>query len=401
MSGSPRAYDVAILGAGVMGASLAYWLTRLQSGLSVLLIDQDFGFQRASSSLSASSIRQQFSCPVNVQLSSFGISFLRQAGDLLATSGQIPDFGLHEGGYLYLAQEHQEDALRRLYEVQRGQGADLALLDKTALHARFPWLYSEDLAVGCLGLSGEGWFDGPALHQAFLAKAVAQGAQRLQAKVVGLSGPRAPNGDLLRCDTVIVDGPSCESIAAGVVVNAAGPWSAALARLAGLSIPIAARRRTVFVVSTPQPFSNCPLVIDPSGFWIRPEGNFFLTGTTPVEDKDDLPLVPAFEELDENQWARLAHRIPALEAMRIERAWAGYYEMNLFDHNALLGPHPQLPGFYCMAGFSGHGMQHAAGAGLGLAEWILYGEPRSLDLRPLSVDRWVQGVPLNEANVIG
>jgi len=401
VSGSPRAYDVAILGAGVMGASLAYWLTRLQPGVSVLLIDQDFGFRRASSSLSASSIRQQFSCPVNVQLSSFGISFLRQAGELLATNGHTLDFGLHEGGYLYLAQEHQEDALRRLYEIQRGQGADLGFLDKAALRARFPWLHSEDLAVGCLGLSGEGWFDGPALHQAFLAKAVSQGAHRMQAKVVGLSGPRASNGDLLRCDTVIVEGPSSDSVTAGVVVNAAGPWSATLARLAGLSIPIAARRRTVFVISTPQVVSNCPLVIDPSGFWIRPEGNFFLTGTAPAEDKDDLPLVPAFEELDESQWARLAHRIPALEVMRIERAWAGYYEMNLFDHNALLGPHPQLPGFFCITGFSGHGMQHAAGAGLGLAEWILHGEPRSLDLRPLSVERWVKKAPLNEANVIG
>lgn len=401
MPGFSRSYDVAIVGAGVMGSSLAYWLTRLHPGIQVVLIDQDFGFQRASSSLSASSIRQQFSCPVNVALSAFGITFLRQAGELLSTDGQARDFSLHEGGYLYLAQSHQEETLRRVYEIQRAQGADIALLDRGALRHRFPWLHVDDIALGSLGLTGEGWFDGPALHQAFLAKAVSQGADRLQARVVGFLGPRAPEGGLLRCSGVVVDDPLHESIQAGVVVNAAGPWSASVAALADLSIPIAARRRTVFVISTPEPIANCPLLIDPSGFWIRPEGNFFLTGTTPAEDSDDLPLTPAFDELDENQWARLAHRVPALQAMRIERAWAGYYEMNLFDHNALLGPHPDLVGFYCMTGFSGHGLQHAAGAGLGLAEWILNGEPRSIDIRPLSIDRWVEGVPLNEANVIG
>jgi len=397
----PRTYDVAIVGAGVMGSSLAYWLTRLQPGIQVVLIDQDFGFQRASSSLSASSIRQQFSCPVNIALSSFGITFLREAGELLSTNGQACDFSLHEGGYLYLTQAHQEETLRRVYEIQRSQGADIALLDRDGLRQRFPWLHVDDIALGSLGLSGEGWFDGPALHQAFLAKAFSQGAHRLQAKVVGLLGPRTPAGDLLRCTGVVLDDPLQESIQAGVVVNAAGPWSASVAALAGLSIPIAARRRTVFVISTSEPMVNCPLLIDPSGFWIRPEGRFFLTGTTPAEDRDDLPLTPAYDELDESQWMQLAYRIPALQAMRIERAWAGYYEMNLFDHNALIGPHPSLAGFYCMTGFSGHGLQHAAGAGLGLAEWILHREPRTVDIRPLSVGRWVNGVPLNEANVIG
>jgi FAD-dependent oxidoreductase domain-containing protein 1 len=358
-----RTYDVAIVGAGVMGSSLAYWLTRLQPGIQVVLIDQDFGFQRASSSLSASSIRQQFSCPVNIALSSFGITFLRQAGELLSIDGQPRDFSLHEGGYLYLAQAHQEETLRRVHEIQRAQRADVVLLDRDGLRHRFPWLHADDIALGSLGLTGEGWFDGPALHQAFLAKAASQGTHRLQARVVGFLGPRAPAGDLLRCNGVVLDDPLREHIQAGMVVNAAGPWSASVAALAGLSIPIAARRRTVFVVSTPEPMANCPLLIDPSGFWIRPEGGFFLTGTTPAEDRDDLPLTPAFDELDENQWARLAHRIPALQAMRIERAWAGYYEMNLFDHNALLGPHPSLAGFYCMTGFSGHGIQHAAWRG--------------------------------------
>jgi glycine/D-amino acid oxidase-like deaminating enzyme len=382
-----------------MGASLAYWLTRLQPGISVILIDQDFRFLQASSALSASSIRQQFSCPVNIQLSAFGIEFIRQAPSVLCIDGHERDFGLYEGGYLYLAQAHQADGLREVHQTQRAEGADVVLLDAHELGQRFPWLCLDDIALGSLGLSGEGWFDGPGLHQAFLAKATAQGVQRLEAKVVGFDGPRSASGSLQKCSSVILE--DAPQVQAGAVVNAAGPWSGLIARAAGLPLPIAARRRTVFVVSTPETLPDCPLLIDPSGFWIRPEGRFFLTGTTPSDDTDSLPLDPDFEELNEAQWALLAQRIPALEAMRIERAWAGYYEMNVFDHNALLGPHPELPGFYVMTGFSGHGMQHAAGAGLGLAEWILFGSPRSLDLTPLSVERWLRREPLREANVIG
>jgi glycine/D-amino acid oxidase-like deaminating enzyme len=84
-------------------------------------------------------------------------------------------------------------------------------------------------------------------------------------------------------------------------------------------------------------------VIDPSGFWFRPEGNRFIAGTTPEPDADDLPLEPNFAEFDEALWGRMARRVPAFAALRLERAWAGYYEMNLFDHNAIVGAHPAAP----------------------------------------------------------
>jgi glycine/D-amino acid oxidase-like deaminating enzyme len=157
----------------------------------------------------------------------------------------------------------------------------------------------------------------------------------------------------------------------------------------------------VFVLSCPQPLPGCPLVIDPSGFWFRPEGRHFIAGTVPDPDADDLPLEPNFAELDEALWARMAHRVRAFEALRVERAWAGYYEMNLFDHNALIGAHPSLANLWFANGFSGHGMQHAPAAGRGIAELILHGEFRSLDLAPLGLQRLIDRQPLTEANVIG
>jgi glycine/D-amino acid oxidase-like deaminating enzyme len=180
----------------------------------------------------------------------------------------------------------------------------------------------------------------------------------------------------------------------------------ALAATAGIALPVHARRRTVFVLSCPHALPDCPLVVDPSGFWFRPEGRHperrrYIAGAAPRDEADDLPLEPDYAEFDEALWSRMAHRVPAFEALRVERAWAGYYEMNLFDHNAIIGVHPALANFWFANGFSGHGMQQAPAAGRGLAELIAFGGFRSLDLSPFGFARLIEGRPLRETNIIG
>lgn len=372
--------DVAIVGAGIVGASVAYWLTRLAPACSVLLVERDPAFARASSALSASSIRQQFSSPVNIRMSQFGRQFLREMG-----------VALEEKGYLYLG---TAAALRATHAVQAAQGADIALLTPAQLAARFPWLNVDGIELGALGLSGEGWFDGPALHATVLRRAREQGARLLKAEARGFE--RDGHGEVRAL--ILADGSRIECRHA---VNAAGPWARSLAAAAGIALPVHARRRTVFVLSCPQPLPDCPLVIDPRNFWFRPEGRFFLAGTAPQPDVDDLPLEPNLAEFTEALWAQMAHRVPAFEALRVERAWAGYYEMNLFDANAILGPHPAAPNLWFANGFSGHGMQQAPAAGRGIAERILKGRYLSLDLGALGFERLLEDRPLREANVIG
>ncbi len=385
--------DVVIVGSGVMGAATAYGLTRLQPGLKVTLVEADTRYEKASSSLSASSIRQQFTCPVNIRLSQYGIAFLRDAEEHLGLPDHPVSLGLQEPGYLYLAQPEQVAAMQTAHQIQKDAGADVALLGPEALRQRYPWLNVDDVSLGSLGLSGEGWFDGPALHQAFLKKAMAQGVQRVHDQVVGMdhtaeqvTGVRLASGGTLHC---------------GQVVNAAGPWGGQVATMAGVHLPVVAARRTVFVLSCPEPLTNCPLLIDPTGWWLRPEGRFLISGAEPLHTTPDLPLEPDWSEWNEAQWASLAHRIPALGALRVERAWAGYYEMNSFDHNAVIGPHPQLRNLFFINGFSGHGMQHAAGAGLALAEWMLQGQAQTIDVNELGFDRLVHNRPLRELAVIG
>ena len=385
--------DVVIVGSGVMGAATAYWLTHWQPGLRVTLVESDTRYEKASSSLSASSIRQQFTCPVNIQLSQYGIAFLREAEQHLGLPDHPVELGLQEPGYLYLAQSAQVAGMQSAHQIHRQAGADVALLGPEALRQRYPWLNVDDVALGSLGLSGEGWFDGPALHQAFLRKAMAQGVRQLQDRVVALvhtatqiTGVRLASGSTLGC---------------GQVVNAAGPWAGEVAAMAGVSLPVEAARRTVFVLSCPEPLPLCPLLIDPSGWWLRPEGRFLITGSEPVQTEPGLALEPNWAEWHDEQWASLAHRIPALSALRVERAWAGYYEMNTFDHNAVIGPHPTLGNLFFINGFSGHGMQHAAGAGLALAEWMLQGKPLSIAVKALGFERLVHKRPLRELQVIG
>jgi glycine/D-amino acid oxidase-like deaminating enzyme len=184
-------------------------------------------------------------------------------------------------------------------------------------------------------------------------------------------------------------------------VNAAGPWSRRIAALAGVELPVFARRRSVYLISCPTALKPFPLLIDPSGFWVRPDGRRFIAGFSPTDDPDDAPLTPDYAAFESHLWPLLSHRIPAFEAARLERAWAGYFEMNTFDHNAILGTHRSLANLLFMNGFSGHGMQQSPIIGRAVAELILHGRFTSLDLSDLLFTRIDENRPLHEANVIG
>jgi FAD-dependent oxidoreductase domain-containing protein 1 len=385
--------DIAIVGGGIMGSALAYWLTRLEPSVSVVVIERDLTYAVASSALSAASIRQQFTTPVNIRIAQASIDFLRSAGELLAVDESRLDIGLTEAGYLYLANDASAESLRRAHAIQTAYGAEVALLSSTELSERFPWLVTADLAAGSLGLRGEGWFDGYLLLTALARKARSQGARFVRGHVIDLKVSQS------RVESaVLADG---SRICCAHLINAAGPWARAVARLAGVDLPVFARRRTVYVISCKAELRPFPLLIDPSGFWIRPEGGGFIASLAPVEDPDDAPLEPEYNAFESLLWPALAARAPGFEAARLERAWAGYYEMNIFDSNGIVGFHPRLPNLGFLNGFSGHGMQQAPVVGRGMAELILYGRFTTLDLGALGFERLLRGRPLRELNVIG
>jgi glycine/D-amino acid oxidase-like deaminating enzyme len=385
--------EVAIIGGGIMGSALAYWLTRLDRAVSVTVVERDPSYMTASSALSAGSIRQQFTTVVNIRISQASLEFLRRAGDLLAVEGESPQIDLNEGGYLCLADAAGAPALRAAHAIQLGLGSDIVWLDRPRLAARFPWLEVSDLVGGTLGLSGEGWFDGYALLTAFARKARSQGADYRRGEVTGIEVEDRRVTRLRLADGVAIE--------CGWAVNAAGPWARPIARLAGIELPVRARRRSVYVIACRAPLEGFPLLVDSCGVWIRPEGRRFIAGLSPRIDPDDAPLEPDYGAFEAELWPALMHRVPGFEAARLERAWAGYYEVNVFDHNAIVGPHPSIANLLFMNGFSGHGLQQAPIVGLGIAELILHGRFVSLDLSDLSFERVLENRPLLELNVIG
>lgn len=383
--------DVVVVGGGVMGAATACFLAR-DHGIAVTVLERDPSYARASSALSASSIRQQFSQPVNIALSRASLAFLRRVGDELAVEGEQPHIGLTEPGYLTLATDAGALLLRSNQQVQHAAGADTRLLDPAALQRQWPWLAVQDLALGSWGASGEGWFDGPALHQALRRKAIACGARFVAADAVDF----AMVGDRVMA-VATADGRRFQ---AGSFVLAAGAWSAPLAAQLGCALPVSPKKRDVFVLDCPQALPGCPLVIDPSGVWFRPEGRGFLAGAPPRGgDPDEPPLHHIDHGLfDDHLWPVLAARVPAFQALRVRSAWAGYYEMNTFDHNGLAGPLPGYVNAYTACGFSGHGMQQAPAVGQALAA-LIAGTGGAV-LQPLFPARIAENRPLRETNVI-
>jgi FAD-dependent oxidoreductase domain-containing protein 1 len=382
-----------------MGMAVARFLAR-DHGVAVTVLERDPRYARASSALSASSIRQQFSSSVNVALSRWSFEFLRRADDELAVGTERPDIGLVERGYLYLAGPAQASALRDVHALQRTAGADVALLDPIALGARFPWLQTGDIALGSLGGSREGWFDGPALHLAFRRQALALGVRQLAVEAVDFSVRGS------RIDTV--RGANGESFSADAFIVCAGAWSGPLARRLGVELPVSARKRDVFVLETPAMLPDCPLVIDPTGVWFRPDGSGYITGAPPRDpavggpgDPHEPPLETIDHELfDAVIWPTLAARVPLLETLRVRSAWAGYYEMNDFDHNGLAGPLPGWTNAWTACGFSGHGMQQAPAVGCALAGQVAAAVVDAPALDALTPARVRDGRPLRESQII-
>ncbi len=400
---SRRKYDVLIVGGAVTGSSVAYFLAACPDfDGTVAIIEKDPTHSRAATALSASSIRHHFSKTVNVKISQFGTQFIRDARHLLQIGDSKPDLCFQENGYLFIAvSEQQEQILRANHEIQRSCGADVVLLDQQALKLAFPHLRVDDTRLASYGRSGEGWFSNTGLMNAFRQKARHLGADWIVGEVCAvqrtrqmISGVSLTTGESIDCD---------------YLVNASGTRGAIVANLAGLQLPVEPRKRMLFVFDcahSPQGTATVndgqlPLMIDSSGTFCRPEGEFFLTGMTPVNDiaVDPEDFEPRHEEFN-LIWANLAARSQHFEAIKLVNWWAGHYDYNKLDQNAIVGPHNEVNNFFFSNGFSGHGLQQSPAIGRGISELIVYGEYRTLDMSELGYDRVANHEPFVENAII-
>ncbi|MFV0385825.1 NAD(P)/FAD-dependent oxidoreductase [Paracoccus sp. (in: a-proteobacteria)] len=387
-------YDIVIVGGAAVGSSTAYWLSqKLGPDASVLVVERDSSYEFSSTALSTSAIRQQYSNPINVKISQFGIAFIRSFPDRMAPffpDEASPDLGFREHGYLYCISPEGVGPARERVELQRSLGAHTVFLEPGPLKDRFPWLNTEDLGGGAWGARDEGWFDSMGMLNGLRRAARGSGIEYVDNAVTGLevAENRITSARLATGETV----------ACGILVNAAGPRARQVCAMAGLTIPVAPHKRYsfVFASSTPIP-GRMPNVIDLSGTFVRPEGELFLTGNTPLDngpaDYDDFAICHA--EFEDRIWPALWHRIPDFDALKVRQSWTGHYEYNMFDQNGIVGFHPEIGNFMFANGFSGHGLQQSPAVGRAVAELIVDGRFTTLDLGPFRYER----IALNEAFV--
>lgn len=397
-------YDVVIVGGAAIGSSIAYFLSA-DPGFrgSILVVERDPTYATASTSLSGAAIRLQYSNAINVEICRFGSAFIRDFANIMQVGDEKPDLGFHPGGYLFLAATgEQEQVLRENHEVQKAHGADVVLWGPDELASAFPHLNVEDIRLASYGRSGEGWFDNTGLMNGFRRKARAQSAEYVHDEVVAIkrSGNRVHSVTLA----------SGAVVEAGTIVNASGPRAGRTARMAGIELPVEPRRRTLFVFDcarSPEGTATVnagrlPLMIDVTGVHCRPQGRYFLTGAVPVDDTppafDDFE--PGYSEFEDIIWPALVHRSKAFESLKVLRQWAGHYDYNTLDQNLIVGRHPEVSNFVFCNGFSGHGLQQAPAAGRAVAELIVHGGYRTIDMSEVGYERIVAGRPFLEKAVI-
>ncbi len=281
------------------------------------------------------------------------------------------------------------------HETQIAAGANVRILEKKQLKETFEWLNVEDIVAGSYNIPDSGWFDPHCLTMGFKNKARSLGVTYLNDEVVGIER----SGDRITA----VELGSGNKIGGGMFVNAAGPKAARVAEMAGVEdLPVHSRKRFVFLFKCNTLLSGCPLVVDPSGAYFRPEGQHYICGISPdtANDPDCDDFDMDYSVFEETLWPILAERVPAFDAIKRISSWAGHYEYNIKDQNAIIGAHPVIKNFMFINGFSGHGLQQGPGAGRGISELITYGKYQTLDLSCFEYERFARNQLYIELNIV-
>lgn len=380
---------VVIIGAGVIGSSVAFQLARMGQR-DVVVLEREALPGAGSTSKANGGIRAQFTTGVNVAMSLLSMEIL---DGLEAEIGAPPAY--RKGGYLFLTDSPARlRVMEQAAAFQKGLGVSVEVLDASEVRRRVPWVSGEGLAGGTFG-ARDGFIDPGRLCGFFVSKAAAGGVRFAYGReVVGVE-ERAGEEWVIRTATG-------EAFAAPYLVNAAGAWAGRVAGLAGIDLPVEPVRRHIFLTG---PVADLPPVIPmtidaDSGVLVRREGDRVLIAYSNPDEPAGFNM--AFDPEFVYRFAEpLERRFPSVAASGIDprRSWSGLYEVTP-DHHSVIGPVPGRPGAFLANGFSGHGVMHAPAAGRCVAELIVKGKSESADVSPLSVGRFAEGALIHETMVL-
>jgi sarcosine oxidase subunit beta len=376
--------DVVIAGGGITGCALAYQLAK--RGVDVLLLEREtLGSQ--STGKCAGGVRQQFSLEANVRLQRMAV---RMFEDFERETGHPADF--RQIGYLFVLTlpQHVEDFRLNMEMWHRAGLTEARWVDPAEAHRMVPILNVDDV-LGCTFCPTDG-----IASPADVTAGYAAAARRLGARVregVEVTGIDVTSGRVQGVRT------SAGEVATRLIFNCAGPWAASIGRMAGLEIPVLPYRRHIAVTGTfPAVPRNNPMTVDfQSSLYFHPEGDGVLMGMSDRSESPGFSTDVNWEFL-EKTFEQAARRAPALAGAGVKTAWAGLYEVTP-DHQAILGPVPELEGFWCAAGFSGHGFMQAPAAALLLTQ-LLLDHKSEIDISTFAFTRFAKGALVHERNVI-
>jgi glycine/D-amino acid oxidase-like deaminating enzyme len=398
---SPRfySYDVIIIGGAMLGSSLAWFLSSNPDFKGkVLVVERDPTYAFSATAHTNSCIRQQFGATINVQISQFGADYVKNFPRYMGDDLRVPQPILQSFGYLYLADSQSfADHLSAAQKIQNACGAATKHMSRDEIKTAYPFYQLDDIIAGNHNLIDEGYFDGGTLFDWWKRKARENGVEYCTNQVVSMT----KSNDGSRIDSITLH--TGDVVSCGALVNASGPRANLTTRMAGIEIPVEPRKRFTFIFKAANPLDrDLPLTIDPSGVHVRTDGAYYMAGCAP---DDDQAVEPDDFEMDhqiweDKVWPILANRIPQFESIKLINSWAGHYDYNLLDQNAILGTHSKIQNFIFCNGFSGHGFQQSPAVGRGLSELIIYGGYQSLDLSPFGFERIERNEPFVETAII-
>lgn len=383
-----RTFDVVIVGAGIMGLSIAYYLKK-KGCRKVLVLEKEESWITGSTAKANGGFRQQFSDPVNILLSQLSLPVLKHFGEAFHT-----DIAFSQYGYLFVtATKSGEETLKRNLHTQHQYGVPVVWLSPEEVGRLAPYLKNADLRGGNF-CDQDGYGDSYSIAAGFGQEALRLGA------VLKTSSPvvdvLTSSGKVLGIRT------PTETVHAPNIVNAAGPYAAVIGRYANVRVPVTPIRRMIVMTEEFSPIPDTiPMVIDTdSGFFMRKESGRVLMGWSDPDEPSSFntSFDPTFVDVVAE---KAIARVPVLEKAQINarRSWAGLYEISP-DHHCILGEAPELKGFFVANGFSGHGMMHSPAVGMILSDLILNGRTELIDIHPVRLSRFEEGDLIHEEVVI-
>jgi FAD-dependent oxidoreductase domain-containing protein 1 len=357
-----------------------------------VVVEPDYTYARAATGKGTGGVRQLFTRPENIHMSRYTLDVI---GDWQAW-GTIdgtppPELGWRANGYLFIVGPDDVDTLAENFETHQRCGVKAEWLERGDLAARYPGLVSDDLVAGVLSRR-DGWLNPKVFFSVLRQKAAAGGATFLTARVIGF--------DTVASVVRSVQLASGRTLPVDAVINAAGVHSTELAALVGMTLPVEPMRRHEHYLETEHDADHLPFVKDVHGLAVHAFREGVSVGKVDFDHPggEDFTLDPA--DWTDRVAPAMAERFAGLGRLTLRDSWTGLYDQNRFDGNMILGNWPgRLDNFYVACGFSGHGFMHALAVGRGLAELIVGGGYRTLDLSRMGYQRILDDRPYGEEGV--